>query len=80
MVRTMGITWMGTSAKAERELGYTHRSFEEGMAETVVWEAARLHGQPAFVPERQQAKTLLALAAVGFTLGVILLWRRCDHA
>jgi hypothetical protein len=80
MTRTLGATYMFTSTKTERQLGYTHRSIEEGMAETVVWEAAQFHGQPAFVTPRQQTATLLALFAVALLLGVILLRRRHDQA
>jgi dihydroflavonol-4-reductase len=72
LLRSLGRTWWATSAKAERELGYTHRAIEEGMAETVLWETARLRDQPSF----GQSKTLLALAAVPFFLGLALLWRR----
>jgi nucleoside-diphosphate-sugar epimerase len=76
VMHSLGCTWWFTSAKAERELGYTHRSIEEGMAETVLWEAAQLRGQPAIV----KPQTLLGLAAVGIFLGLILLRRRRKHA
>jgi dihydroflavonol-4-reductase len=75
MLNTLGSTWWVTSAKAERELGYTHRPIEEGMAETVTWEVAQLRGQPAVL----QASTLLALAAVTFLLGLRLLRGRRQH-
>ena len=75
MLQSLGRTWWVTPAKAQRELGYTHRSIEEGMAETVLWEAAQLRGQPAIV----QPKTLLALAAIAFSLGVVLLRGRRKH-
>lgn len=78
VMRSLGSTWMVTSAKAERELGYTHRSFEEGMAETITWEAAQLHGRLTFAPGRQ-TKALLALATVVLTLGVILRRGRRRH-
>jgi dihydroflavonol-4-reductase len=68
-LRTLGVTWMGTSARAERELGYTHRAFEEGMAETIGWELAQLF------PSHQQTTILLALTAVAF-IGLALLLRR----
>ena len=74
-LHSMGCTSWVTSAKAERELGYTHRSVEEGMAETVLWEVTQLQGQPAVV----QNKGLLTLIAATLTLGVILLWRRRAH-
>ncbi len=73
--RWLGTTWLVSSARAERDLGYTWRSFEEGMAETVSWEAAQLQGQFAFVPNRP-TKLLLALAPAAFVLGLVLLWGR----
>jgi dihydroflavonol-4-reductase len=76
-LRTMGATWMGTSAKAERELGYTHRSFEDGMAETIGWELAQLYGQPVSAPSRTALLALAAVACIGL---VILLRRRRNQA
>ncbi len=75
LTNTLGVTYMGTGAKAERELGYTHRSLEEGMAETVLREAAQLRDQPTIL----QPKTLLVLTAILFTLGAILLRGRREH-
>ena len=75
MLNTLGSTWWVTSAKAERELGYTHRPIEEGMAETVTWEVAQLRGQPAVL----HASTLLTLAAVTLLLGLRLLRGRRQH-
>jgi dihydroflavonol-4-reductase len=69
MMRSLGRTWWFTSEKAERELGYTHRAIEEGMAETVIWEAAQLQSQPTFV----RPAAVLALTLAAFALGVILL-------
>lgn len=69
MLHLMGRTGWVTSAKAERELGYSRRSIEEGMAETVVWEAAQLQDQSAAV----KTKAILALAAAALALGAILL-------
>ncbi|MCP4514264.1 MAG: hypothetical protein GY824_03400 [Delftia sp.] len=77
--RWLGTTWLVSSAKAERDLGYTHRSFEEGMAETVNWEAAQLQGQLVLRPHKQ-SKLLLALAPVAFVLGLVLLWGRRRRA
>jgi dihydroflavonol-4-reductase len=68
MVQTLGHTWWVTSNKAKRDLGYTFRSLEEGMAETVLWEAAQLQRQPVIV----QPKTLLVLSIVAFMFGAIL--------
>ena len=68
----MGTTWWVTSAKAERELGYTHRTIEEGMAETVLWEMDRIGSQPVLV----QTRTMLILAAVAGLLSLGLLWNR----
>jgi dihydroflavonol-4-reductase len=75
MLNTLGSTWWVTSAKAERELGYTHRPIEEGMAETVTWEVAQLRSQPAVLPTR----ILFALAAVTLLLGLRLLRGRRQH-
>ena len=73
---SIGQTWWGTSAKAERELGYTHRSIEEGMADTVLWEARQLRRQPTPIPNR--SVVVLVIAAL-FT-GAVLLWRRCKRS
>jgi hypothetical protein len=75
MLRMTGCTWWFTSAKAERQLGYAHRSVEEGMAETVLWEAARLRGQPPLLSPRTQ----WALTAAALTLSVSLLRGRRRH-
>jgi dihydroflavonol-4-reductase len=72
MMRSLGHTWWFTSEKAERELGYTHRAIEEGMAETVIWEAAQLQSQPTFV----QPATVLALTLAAFALGAIFMQGR----
>ncbi len=72
LLRSMGTTWWVTSAKAERELGYTHRTMEEGMAETVLWEADRVDAPPLLV----QTRTMLILAAMVAVLGLGLLWKR----
>jgi dihydroflavonol-4-reductase len=71
-LRSTGRTWWVTSAKAERGLGYTHRSVEEGMAETVLWEAERLRAKPGLM----QMRIVLVLAAVGGLLSLGLLLRR----
>jgi hypothetical protein len=71
----MGCTWWASSAKAEEELGYTHRAVEEGMAETVLWEKEQLGDQTPAV----QTKPLLALTAVALVLGLILLRQRCKR-
>jgi len=65
----MGRTWWVNSGKAQRELGYTHRPIEEGMAETVIWEAAQLRSQPSLM----RTKSLLALMAGVGALGALLL-------
>jgi dihydroflavonol-4-reductase len=65
----MGRTWWVSSGKAQRELGYTPRPIEEGMAETVIWEAAQLRSQPSLV----RTKSLLALLAGVGALGALLL-------
>jgi nucleoside-diphosphate-sugar epimerase len=78
MARWLGTTWLVSSDKAEHELGYTHRSFEEGMAETVAWEATQLHGKLAFAPGRT-TKVLLALTAAASVSGLILLLRGISH-
>jgi nucleoside-diphosphate-sugar epimerase len=41
-----GVTYLGRSAKAERELGFTARPLEVGLRETLLYEMARL-GLPA---------------------------------
>lgn len=66
-ISSLGTTWMVTSAKAERELGYTHRPIEEGLAETILWEAAQLHRRSVIV----QPRILLAVAVGAFLLGRI---------
>jgi hypothetical protein len=71
-LRSTGRTWWVTSAKAERSLGYTHRSVEEGMAETVLWEAERLRSEPGVL----QMRIVLVLAAVMSLLSLGLLLRR----
>jgi nucleoside-diphosphate-sugar epimerase len=68
-LQTMGTTWWVSTSKAEEELGYTHRALEEGMAETVIWEAAKLRSRPSIL----QPKPLLAGAAVA--LAALLLLR-----
>jgi dihydroflavonol-4-reductase len=78
MARWLGTTWLVSSDKAEHELGYTHRSFEEGMAETVTWEATQLHGKLTFAPGRT-AKVLLALTAAASISGLVLLLRGRFH-
>jgi hypothetical protein len=41
-----GATYLGSSAKAEREIGFTARPLEEGWAETLKYEMALLaHAQ-----------------------------------
>jgi dihydroflavonol-4-reductase len=72
---SLGQTWWGTSAKAEQELGYTHRTIEEGMADTVLWEARQLRRLPSPIPNR----SLLALAITALLAGTLLLWRRGKH-
>ena len=44
-----GVTYLGSSAKAERELGFRARPLEEGMRETVLHEMRLLgmHPPPA---------------------------------
>jgi dihydroflavonol-4-reductase len=71
-LRSTGRTWWVTSAKAERGLGYTHRSVEEGMAETVLWEAERLRAKRGLM----QMPIVLVLAAVAGLFGLSLLLRR----
>jgi dihydroflavonol-4-reductase len=68
-MRSMGSTWWVTSGKAERELGYTHRPLEEGMAETVIWEASQLRERSPLA----QSKAVLALIAGVGALGALLL-------
>ena len=67
-----GVTLMVTSAKAERELGYTHRPLEEGLAETVAWELAHQSGPPITWPTRHQVAGGLILAAAGLLLTWLL--------
>lgn len=67
----LGQTWWGTSAKAEQELGYTHRTIEEGMADTVLWEARQIHGLPSPIPNRPLFALIIAALLTG-----ALLWRR----
>jgi dihydroflavonol-4-reductase len=76
LARWLGTTWLVSSAKAERELGYTHRSFEEGMAETVSWETLQLQGQLALASSRQTRLLLALVPVVTFMLGGVLLWGR----
>jgi nucleoside-diphosphate-sugar epimerase len=75
LARWLGTTWWVSSARAERELGYTHRSFEEGMAETISWEAIQLQGQLELASARR-TWLWLALAPLTLVLGVVLLWGR----
>lgn len=76
---TLGSTWLAESNKAERELGYTYRSLEEGMAETITWEAAQLHQQATLIPLHYQAAALAATLAALLILGIRFLRRR-DHS
>ena len=39
---TAGTTYIATSAKAERELGFTVRPLDEGLRETLLYEMQRL--------------------------------------
>jgi len=72
MMRMLGCTWMVTSAKAKRELGYTYRPFEEGIAETIQWELLQRRAHPA--------RWAAPLALVGATAALILwLWQRRRH-
>jgi nucleoside-diphosphate-sugar epimerase len=41
-----GVTYLGTSAKARRELGFVARPLEEGLRETLGYELARLGARP----------------------------------
>jgi dihydroflavonol-4-reductase len=77
---TLGATWLADSSKAERELGYTHRSFEEGMAETITWEAARLHQQATLIPLHYQAAALATTLVALLILGIQFLRRRGSSA
>ena len=70
-MHTLGCTWMVTSAKAERELGYTHRSIEEGMAETISWEAAQLRKQTTPASTRRGTVALLVMTATLLVISVI---------
>jgi dihydroflavonol-4-reductase len=67
----LGQTWWGTSAKAEKELGYTHRTIEEGMADTVLWEARQIRRLPSPIPNRSLFALVIAVLLTG-----ALLWRR----
>jgi len=73
---SMGHTWWGTSVKAERELGYTHRSIEEGMADTVLWEARHLRRQPSPI----RSKPMVALVIAALFTGTVLFLRRCKRS
>jgi hypothetical protein len=68
----LGTTWWVSSQKAKQELGYTYRSIEEGMAETVSHEATLLHREPTAV----QTRLLLIVAALTVLLSVILIRQR----
>jgi dihydroflavonol-4-reductase len=41
-----GVTYIGSSAKARRELGFEPSPLEEGLRETLAWEMAQLEIQP----------------------------------
>lgn len=41
-----GVTYIGSNAKARRELGFDPRPLEEGLRETLAWEMAQLEIQP----------------------------------
>ena len=73
MMRMLGRTWMVTSAKAKRELGYTFRPFEEGIAETIQWELLQRRAHPArwAVP--------LALLGAASILVTLWFWQRRRH-
>jgi nucleoside-diphosphate-sugar epimerase len=44
---TAGVTYLGSNAKARKELGYNPRSLDEGLPETLAWERSQLaSGQP----------------------------------
>jgi nucleoside-diphosphate-sugar epimerase len=66
----LGHTWWYSGAKAEQELGYTHRAIEEGMAETVLFEADRLRREST--PIKPQAIAMGSLAAALLLLTLIV--------
>jgi dihydroflavonol-4-reductase len=74
VLRMMGCTWMFTSAKAKRELGYTYRPFEDGIAETIQWELLqrRTHPPRWAIP--------LALIGAASSLAILWFWRRRRHS
>jgi nucleoside-diphosphate-sugar epimerase len=43
---TAGVTYLGSNAKARRELGYDPRSLEDGLSPTLQWEMQRLGMNP----------------------------------
>ncbi|GAC1443727.1 MAG: NAD-dependent epimerase/dehydratase family protein [Chloroflexota bacterium] len=46
---TAGVTYLGSNARARRELGFQPRSIQEGLPETLAWEMERLEVQPRTV-------------------------------
>jgi len=44
-LRVFGMTYLGDSGKAKRELGFNPRSIEDGLRETLKWEQAQLHAK-----------------------------------
>jgi nucleoside-diphosphate-sugar epimerase len=45
-----GVTYLGTSAKAQRELGFGARPLEEGLSQTLEHELGRLGGRGMLTP------------------------------
>jgi len=66
LMRMLGSTWMVTSDKAKRELGYTFRPFEEGIAETIQWELLQHRARPT--------RWALPLAMIGAASSLAALW------
>ncbi len=66
-IRYMGGTHIGSSAKAQRELGWETRSLRDGMSETFAWIA----GQTGPAPESWAARNQVPVAA-GVAAGALL--------
>ena len=73
--RIMGVTYLGSSEKAQRELGWQARPFEEGFRETFESLAEKETSSISIKPRQRVAAGLVIAALAG-----ILIWRRIRKA
>jgi dihydroflavonol-4-reductase len=81
-INILGVSYAATSEKARRELGWSPRPLEEGMAETMAW-IARETNSPLRLPELKldtpHKKAAVAFAAVGLLVAFLLGRRRSKN-